>query len=193
MLCDRCKKREATVYYTEIIDGKKKEQHLCEECASEYTKFQMKSSLQNKEITLGSVLSNILTNYYNEQQKGKEEKKESIKCPECGMTYDTFVLDGKFGCAICYKTFGKLLDKNFRQVQGACNHVGKKPKGFLSETDRIINGLSDVERLTIQLQDAIEKEEFEKAAKLRDRIRELRREEDGKVERKYKNGKDATC
>lgn len=53
MLCDRCKMKEAKIYYTEITGGKKIEQHLCEDCAAELTSFQ-------KEIPLESLLSGLL-------------------------------------------------------------------------------------------------------------------------------------
>ena len=56
MLCDRCKKRDAKILYTEIINGLKKEQHLCEECATDYTSFQMEKPLMSSEMTLGDLL-----------------------------------------------------------------------------------------------------------------------------------------
>lgn len=180
MLCDKCKKREAKIYYTEIVDGEKREQHLCEECASEYTKFQIKSALGNKDMSLGGIFSSILDNYYNSPVVKEETTKPVMQCEVCGMTYETFVQEGRFGCANCYTKFGKQLEKNFRQIQGAASHIGKKPKGFISDTDRIINDLTEVDRLSIQLQDAVEKEEFEEAARIRDQIKELRKKEESR-------------
>ena len=60
MLCDRCQKKEAKILYTEIINGTKKEQHLCEECAADYTSFQMEKPILNSELTLGDLLSTLL-------------------------------------------------------------------------------------------------------------------------------------
>ena len=178
MLCDECHENEAVVFYTEIINGERKEQHLCEECASEYTNFNLKSTLNNKEVSLGGLLSSILSNYYSNQPVKEESKAEMITCDHCGMTYEAFLQGGKFGCAYCYQSFGKQLEKSFRQLHGATTHVGKRPKGFVSKTDKIISGMSELERLSIQLQDAVEKEEFEEAVKLRDRIRDLRQKEE---------------
>lgn len=179
MLCDKCKKRQATIYYTEIVNGKKREQHLCEECATECSEFQTLSG--KKELTLGNLLSCILSNYSAENPKSKEAEVETvIQCERCGMTYDAFLQGGKFGCAQCYSSFGKQLEKSFRQLHGATSHVGKRPKGFISQMDKIVNDLSEVDRLSIRLQDAIEKEEFERAAELRDQIRALKAKEESR-------------
>lgn len=178
MLCDKCKKREATIYYTEVFNGEKKEQHLCQECASEYTNYNIRFALSNKEASLGGLLSSILSNYNSNQPVKEESKAEMITCSHCGMTYESFLQGGKFGCAFCYQCFGKQIEKSFRQIHGATSHVGKRPIGFVSITDKIISEMTEIERLTIKLQDAVEKEEFEEAAKIRDYIRELRKKEE---------------
>lgn len=177
MLCDKCKKNEAKVYYTEIINGQMKEQHLCEECAMECTSFQMGTSFMNQEVTLGNLLSTILGNYYGNATAGDETKEKEIRCDGCGMTYSEFMRIGKFGCEKCYDSFQKVLEKSIKSIQGSNTHTGKKPKGYESKTDKIIKELSEVDKLSIRLQDAIEKEEFEEAAKIRDKIRELKKGE----------------
>jgi protein arginine kinase activator len=176
MLCDKCKKNEAKIYYTEIINGEMKEQHLCEECAAEYTSFQM-GNIMNQELTLGNLLSTILGNYYGNTAQEAEQKEKEIQCDCCGMTYSEFMRIGKFGCDKCYDSFQKVLEKSIKSIQGSDTHIGKKPKGFESKTDKIIKELSEVDKLSIRLQDAIEKEEFEEAAKIRDKIRDLKKEE----------------
>ncbi|BBF45316.1 nucleotide excision repair protein, with UvrB/UvrC motif [Lachnospiraceae bacterium KM106-2] len=178
MLCDRCHKREARIYYTEIIGGQKKEQHLCRECAAEYTSWDFDSQENNKEVSIGNLLSSILSNYYGGSKKEKDSKYHGITCSNCKMTYDEFIQGGKFGCSQCYQTFSKQLDKSITRLQGAQAHVGKRPNGFVSHTDQIIRKLSEIDRLELKLQDAVEKEEFEEAAKLRDQIRELKKKEE---------------
>lgn len=177
MLCDKCKKNEAKIYYTEIINGVKKEQHLCEECATECTSFQMGAPIMNQEFSLGSLLSTLLGNYSgnNTQETGHVEK--DIHCDNCGMTYSEFMRVGKFGCDKCYDSFDKVLDKSIRSIQGSDTHTGKKPKGFETKTEKLVKELSEIDKLSIRLQDAIEKEEFEEAVKIRDKIRELKKEE----------------
>lgn len=56
-------------------------------------------------------------------------------------------------------------------------HTGKRPKGLVTEVDRVMKGLSEIEKLSLKLQEAIEKEEFEEAARLRDLIKEMKKEE----------------
>ena len=178
MLCDKCKKNEAKIYYTEIINGEKTEQHLCEECATEYTSFPMGTAFMDQEITLGSLLSTILGNYYNSSNVSDHTEKE-IRCEGCGMTYSEFMREGRFGCAKCYDSFQNILDGSLKNIQGSENHTGKKPIGFETKTQKLIKELSEVDKLSIRLQDAVEKEEFEEAAKLRDKIRQLKKEEIG--------------
>jgi protein arginine kinase activator len=64
-------------------------------------------------------------------------------------------------------------------IQGAEVHTGKRPKGYITSTDRILKDLSENEKLSLKLQEAVEKEEFEEAARLRDLIKELKKEEIG--------------
>lgn len=177
MLCDRCHKRDAKVLYTEIINGIKSEQHLCEECAADYTTFQMEKPLFNTDITLNNLLSTLLGAYNANVVKKPGENKQDIICKNCNTTYEQFLQRGRFGCAECYRSFHKELGKTFRGIQGAEVHTGKRPKGFISSTDKILQGLSEAERLSLELQEAIEKEEFEEAARLRDLIRQLKKEE----------------
>jgi len=163
MLCDRCKQREATIYYTEIINGKKEEQHLCEECAAELSSY-------GKNTSLGSILSGILFN-----AKGGE-----LVCEKCKETYNEFLETGKLGCDECYKTFGKLLKNSVRRIQGSVTHTGKVPS-YLKEEMKMQDGevaeimhLSELEQLEIKLKKALASENYEECALLRDKIRELK-------------------
>lgn len=175
MLCDKCKKNEAKIFYTEIINGEKTEQHLCEECATEFTSIQLGASMLNPEVTLGSLLSTILGNHTNiAKDKSQEEK---IICDKCGLTYSEFLKLGRFGCDKCCENFETVLEHSIRSIQGSDTHTGKKPKNFESKTEKIVKEMTEIDKLTIRLQEAIEKEEFEEAVKLRDRIRELKKEE----------------
>lgn len=178
MLCDRCQKRDAKILYTEIINGIKKEQHLCEECAAAYTSFQMENPLLNSELTLGDLLSTLLDNYYTTGQT-KEQGADipDIVCDKCGTSYAEFLQTGRFGCANCYRSFHSQLGKTLKGIQGAEVHTGKRPKGYTTQMDKIIKDISEQEKLTIKLQEAIEKEEFEEAARLRDIIKQMKKEE----------------
>ena len=95
--------------------------------------------------------------------------KASPKCERCGMTYYDFQKKGKLGCGDCYEKFGKNLSELLRKIHGSDRHVGKMPfKG-----ERTIKEQEDLKRLKDELNRMIQQEEFEKAAMLRDRIKEL--------------------
>lgn len=178
MLCDRCQKRDAKILYTEIISGIKKEQHLCEECAADYTSFQMKKPLLSSELTLGNLLSALLDSYYTAGGVNKTgDSKPDIVCDNCGTSYEEFLHKGRFGCPDCYRSFHSELGKTLKGIQGSDVHKGKRPKGYESSTDRILKGFTEVEKLGLKLQEAIEKEEFEEAARLRDLIKQMKEEE----------------
>lgn len=179
MLCDRCQKRDAKILYTEIINGIKKEQHLCEECATDYTSFQMEKPLLNSELTLGDLLSTLLDTYSSVDKKMSGEPLPSITCKHCGITYDEFIQKGRFGCTHCYQDFHEQLGKTFKGIQGSDIHIGKRPKDFVAASlDRVAIGFTEIEKFALKLQEAIEKEEFEEAARLRDLIKQMKKEEE---------------
>lgn len=178
MLCDRCHKRDAKILYTEIIKGLKKEQHLCEECATDYTSFQMEKPLLNSDLTLGDLLSTLLDNYNAADKKKIDGINSSITCSTCGTSYEEFIQKGRFGCSNCYTNFHSQLGKTFKGIQGAEVHTGKRPKGYITAVqDKVTKDFTEVEKLSLKLQSAIEKEEFEEAARLRDLIKQMKKEE----------------
>lgn len=179
MLCDRCQKRDAKILYTEIINGVKKEQHLCEECAADYTSFQMEKPLLNSELTLGDLLSTILDNYSAADKKKNGDISKTILCSNCHMSYEEFIQKGRFGCSHCYQSFNSQLSKTLKGIQGSEVHTGKRPKGYVTKApeNRVAMDFTEIEKLSLILQEAIEKEEFEEAARLRDLIKQMKEEE----------------
>ena len=97
------------------------------------------------------------------------EQKIDIKCPQCGLTYKKFKALGKFGCSQCYKTFGDQIDSLVKGLHGHNTHRGKIPK----RSNIKIFLRRETEKLRVDLEDAIKREEFEKAAIIRDEIKTL--------------------
>lgn len=125
MLCEKCKIREATVHYTEIVNGEKKEHYLCAQCAREEGLLPSTAGFAAQGSPFVRFLSELLSG--TEQNSSEENDKDNaITCPNCGMTFGEFTKLGKFGCPECYRTFGPLIENEFKKFQADSHHVGKK-------------------------------------------------------------------
>lgn len=173
MLCEKCQEREATIFYTEIINGIKNEHSLCSECAKE---MDFADGLPFVELLAG-----ILGAYAVESEK-KEDAMEQVICPSCRTSYRDFISQGVFGCEDCYNVFEPLIEGNIKKIQGSSLHTGKKPlyngAGKKEEPRAGFSVLEEVRVLKEKLKEALNVEDYEEAARLRDEIRALK-ERDG--------------
>jgi protein arginine kinase activator len=174
MLCDVCKKKQATVHLTEIVNDEVTELHLCEECAKS------KGAQMQQHFSIADLLSGLV-DFPLEASKRKEHIK--LKCPKCGMKYSDFKKLGRFGCANCYDVFKRALYPLLRKIHGSAHHLGKQPKEMPVKTVKSTKARPKPEEradrlkeLKKRLEKAIELEEFEEAAALRDKIKELEAE-----------------
>lgn len=163
MLCDVCGKNPATVHLTEIIDDQMNELHLCEECARK------KSTQMDQQFGLSDLLAGM-ADFDKPGQGADKETIDTIKCPNCGLTYADFKKMGRLGCGDCYEAFKKYLGPLLKKIHGSSMHFGKTP--FKSAK---INGMpkNEIEELRLKLKEAVAEEDFEDAARLRDQIKEL--------------------
>jgi len=169
MMCERCQEREAEVHIKQIINGEVKEYHLCRECAETmglegidlFPHFNFDLSWEN---LLGSLFEPFAA------KELRRPARTEIKCQGCGLDYSTFQKTGKFGCPKCYESFREYIKPLLRKIHGADRHRGSRPE--LSYIERDATG-DELEQLKKELKEAVEKEEYERAAKIRDRIREL--------------------
>ncbi|AZO96578.1 UvrB/UvrC motif-containing protein [Halocella sp. SP3-1] len=163
MLCQRCNNKEATVHLTKIVNGEKNEVFLCEECARETGQLPFAG---NDPFSFQNLLSGILNPEINSYNTGI---KQGDKCGTCGLSYYDFTQNGLFGCADCYETFNDRLNPLLKRIHGETVHNGKVPqrKGGHLRKKRQIKELRD------EMQDAVKNENFEKAAEIRDKIKEL--------------------
>jgi len=166
MKCDDCDK-EAAVHLTQIINNKKIVMHLCKDCAA---KRGFHSPLDNIPFPLANFLEGMLPD--EDKPTGKAMAHSDLTCPYCGMTFEEFSRLGRFGCGTCYQTFREKLQGLLRKIHGSSLHRGKLPP-MLSEDGSFIK---EAERLEEELQRAIEAEDFERAADLRDKIKSLKGE-----------------
>lgn len=169
MECQRCHKNDASVHYTQVINGKKDEVHLCEECAEKegYMDF------SNQHLSMHQFLTSMvpLDSAFIKSQSIKPET--TTQCDYCGMTYGEFRRKGKFGCSHCYESFSSYLTPLLKRVHsGNTEHVGKIPKRIGGN----LHKQREVESLQTKLQEAIQAEAFEEAATIRDQIHQLKQE-----------------
>lgn len=168
MICQVCGKRNATKHIHSVVNGVVKDKYLCSECASKY------HSAGFGENDIFKILSAFMND-------GITTEKNIVSCDCCGATLAEISKTGKVGCGNCYKVFGKELAPTLVRLHGRTTHIGKKP-GDAAETGQVENKAQDtkesiIEKMSRELKEAVKKEEYEKAAVLRDKIRKAKEEE----------------
>ncbi len=160
MNCDFCNK-PAVVHEVTVKNGVKKEVHLCEEHAVE----------SGIAMPGAQPINQLLTQFVVSCPSGPGRSQSGRKtCPECGMTYARFRKTGILGCAACYDAFADQLAPLIERAQDAgTHHTGKCPRRSGKSVDLQLQR----QRLIRQLDEAIEAEQYERAAKLRDMLNEL--------------------
>lgn len=166
MKCDVCKQREATAHVKTVRNGVLKEQNLCPHCAHEMGFATIQSGFDISDF-LGSLFG------------GDAQRTEKKICEKCGTDFAQISRSGKIGCAQCYKTFRQELVPMIQRIHGTTQHKGKSPGRYAlritkkAETEMIPSDQFLLEQKKQQLQKAIAEQKFEKAAELRDEIKEL--------------------
>lgn len=176
MLCERCKERPATFFMTRIVNGEKTELHLCQQCAAETGQLGV---VMEPQFTFTNFLAGLLNNELGFAPA--RQAPAAPQCRNCGLTYDDFRQVGQFACSHCYEEFEPYLEGLFRRVQGGAEHTGKRPgrpaRGAAPATPRPADGAPSlaarIEALRKELAAAVAREDYERAAEVRDEIRKL--------------------
>jgi len=166
MLCQDCQKAESTVHLTQIVNNKKVVLNLCKSCAE---KRGFHSPFENMPFPLAEFVTGMMGISKTPAESKRVKTLQSKKCPSCGLTFEALGKIGRFGCGKCYATFGADLNDLLRKIHGSNEHRGKMP----SAVSDAMKPLREDRRLREELKRAIEQEDFESAAVLRDKIREL--------------------
>lgn len=161
MKCESCQKQQAVVHLTDVSNNQKREIHLCEGCAKEKG-VTIKSHL-NKEAPSFPV---FLTQLVGEASQESQTEEKDARCARCGITYRKFRSSGKFGCPHDYVTFKRGLVNLLEKIHQKVQHVGKIPTRVSEQLAR----QKELNQLREELTRAIESEEYELAAQIRDRI-----------------------
>ena len=160
MKCDNCNKT-ATVHLTEIKGGKKIEKHLCEQCAAQNEGLPVKSHMPINELLTNFVMAH-----------SGMQKEQALACEHCGVTWTEFRQNGLLGCAHDYTVFERELTPLLKRAhEDQTHHVGKVPTRR-GGTGVPVKRQVDLTKLRRELQKAVEAEDYERAAKLRDQIRQ---------------------
>jgi len=163
MQCQICNKRTATIHLTEITDGVRSEMHICETCAAD------QGIASQSQMSINELLSNLLAAQPADEEIFGASEQEAV-CPTCGFTLARLRKEGMLGCPNDYEVFEKtLLPLIERAHAGGNRHCGKVP----SKTPRQTRRLVELSNLRRQLDVAVRDEDYERAAKLRDEIKQL--------------------
>jgi len=172
MLCENCSKNDATIHYTEIVNGVMSEHHICGECAKELDLSYYSDGLSS-ELPFAKLLTGLLASKMLLQQENNNIMTHVI-CPKCGMNYDEFTKVGKFGCAECYNVFGPLIEEHMKKLHGNSVHTGKQYKNFDDIIEENDDSQKDLEILNAKLKESVKLENYEEAAKFRDEIKRIK-------------------
>ena len=158
MLCCICKEKEATVHLTQIAGENMQKVDLCEECAK----------TKGVNDPTGFSLADLLLGLGASQEIEQAGGGAGLKCPACGFTQADFKKAGRLGCPVCYQTFAEPLEGLLKTMHKSTRHVGKVPES-LRQTRDLTDRLKHLQK---KLARAIEEEDFEEAAILRDEIKQ---------------------
>jgi protein arginine kinase activator len=159
MKCEICESNEASVHFKQVCNGQIREMYVCEECAAE-NGFDLQSPLSMPDFLFGAGL-----------QEEKRSASAGKTCLVCGTTGKDFKKRSLLGCPSCYETFAEELAPYLRAMQKGARHVGKAPAGEALT--------AEIAALQQALERAVSAQDFEEAATLRDRIRDLKVKRDG--------------
>ena len=159
MICDVCKTNEASVFLTQIVEGKMQKVNLCENC----------SKAKGVDDPTGFALADLLLGLGAAQEIERGSGGVAQRCGACGFSQADFKKTGRLGCAQCYETFGEGLTSLLKAMHKGTTHAGKVP----ARISRILERENAMKTLQRDLQQAVANENYESAAQLRDQIRQL--------------------
>jgi protein arginine kinase activator len=161
MKCQFCGKNSANIHFTNVVGNDVQKIHICRTCAEakgfDYLK---KSNFEKNDLLAGLV-----------EKKGGPKR----RCKHCGRTYAAFSKSAGLGCSKCYESFGEDIAKVLKRIHGNARHYGKSPRRYCSEK---VNARRRIRALEDELRISVEVENYERAARLRDEIADLRKEVD---------------
>lgn len=160
MTCHLCGKANATIYFKGIVNEQTIKMHLCESCAK---KKGMMFPFGKEALSLGDMVATLAAS------TNLGGALLGLTCKGCGLNYAEFKQTSQFGCSQCYATFASLVGPLVKKIQGSTQHIGKTYR----RTVRSGSAIQELTQLKLELRNAVAREAFEDAARLRDQIQAL--------------------
>lgn len=160
MVCENCKERDAVVHLTKVKEGAVTQVRLCERCAAE----------QGVETTVAQPKAALTDFLQAVHQQAASAPGDQAACHFCGATARDFRQAGRVGCARCYGAFERSLRELLRRLHGSAKHTGRR---YAPPAPELVEEAGHVGQLRERLRRAVEAEQFELAAELRDRLRAI--------------------
>ena len=157
MKCQSCSS-PATVHLTDIINGQKKELHLCQACAEQ------QQFIKQQELNLPAILQSLIGQHVGQLT----DELSRLTCPACGIKYMEFRAEGRLGCPHDYDVFRAGLEPLLKRIHRSIRHAGKKPR----HREATAGVQQEWVELRRQLREAVDAEQYEEAARLRDLLRQ---------------------
>ncbi|MEI7633976.1 MAG: UvrB/UvrC motif-containing protein [bacterium] len=165
-----CKQNPAAVKLTKLIKGSVEELWLCQECAAQQNPYQKKIGALSIEQVLATLLNQ------NKKEMAAKPRSVDIECSSCGLPFDSYRSTLLLGCSECYASFEKYLIADLRKFHGATTHCGRVPEG----APPVLEHNRNPREIRRRLREAVESEDFQRAARLRDELRQIELRAEGK-------------
>jgi protein arginine kinase activator len=190
MLCQKCHEHPATVFFSKTVGNETTQSHLCEACAREQGKAY--GALNPFMAHPFAAISDFLNNFMNWEEapasqgvpgpagRAPAPPAENLQCPHCGYQLSVFRQNGRLGCTHCYESFRRALEPVVSGIHGKVRHAEEgttqEEPGPPGKTVKASTGDPRIGALREQVKEAVQKERYEEAARLRDEIRRLEKE-----------------
>ena len=165
MKCVKCKVNDATTSVKRIVNGEYEEYMLCADCAHEMGFDNVFDS------TMPDMFGGLIKSIFGAALPARSQ---ATRCDVCGSTYGDITNTGKVGCAHCYELFLSQILPSVKRIHGNTLHCGKRPVSEVKPTaeETAKPAENEIDKLKAELKEAVEEQNFERAAELRDMIKE---------------------
>jgi protein arginine kinase activator len=163
-LCESCREHDGVIRIAQSSGANTKELWLCERCSRRF-------GFERKPKSLYSAVADLASGLID-RSAAHRDAHGTARCPRCSTTFAAIRRTGKVGCSECYVTFGERIGRVVLGLAGRADHTGKYPERF----SRYKRAFMDRERMRRSLDESLEREDYERAAKIRDSLRALERD-----------------